>query len=520
MRDYDHIVVGSGSGGSAVAARLSEDPGVRVLLIEAGGSDLRLEVRAPVAFPNQFHSKIDWDYFTEPEPGCGYRRIYQPRGKVLGGCSSMNAMLWIRGSAADYDGWGLDGWRWQDVYPFFLKMEDHFLDDGEHGHDGPMKVRRQDHHDPLSELFVQAAAKAGVPTSQDVSGPHLHGVSIAPVTVADGHRWSTARGYLDAARKRKNLTVITKALVHRVLIDNGRAVGVEFERRGTMTRAKARGEVVLSAGAFGTPHLLQLSGIGDAELLRDIGVTCVIDNPHVGAHLAEHPLTLLNWEIKSEHVGLFDATHPKYLAQWLARREGKLASNVAEAIAHIKTIDDLADPDFQLVFAPTFFWQHGLIEHPVPAIAMAQSQWTPRSQGWVRAQSADPRQKPAVQLNLMTDEHDLEAQVRAIKFSREIAATAPLIDVLGDEIYPGAAVASDDQLRTWVRSHCEHTFHPSCTARMAAAGEGVLDEKLRVRGIDGLRVADASALPHIPHANTNAPSILMGERCAEFIQQA
>jgi choline dehydrogenase len=381
-----------------------------------------------------------------------------------------------------------------------------------------MHVTRQDNRDPLSDLFVEAAAKSGVPNSRDVSGPDLHGASIAPVTVYRGHRWNTPRGYLDPAKKRKNLTIITNALVHRVVISGGRATAVEYERRGRVERASARSEIVLSAGAFGTPHLLQLSGIGDAAHLSEIGVTCLVDNPHVGAHLAEHPLTFLNWEVKSEHVGLFDATNPKYLAQWLAKRDGKLATNVAEAIAHVKTIAELADPDFQLVFAPGFFFKDGTLEYPTPAVSLGQSYWTPKSTGWVRAQSSDPRRKPAVQLNLLTEPDDVAAMVRAIKLSREIMRTAPLDDVVGAEIHPGETVQSDEQLESWVRTHCEHTFHPACTARMGAEGEGVLDEQLRVRGVIGLRVADTSALPQIPHANTNAPAILIGERCAAFIK--
>lgn len=515
---YDYVVVGSGSGGAAVASRLSEDPSVDVLLIEAGGSDLRLEVRAPAAFANQFHTKLDWDYSTLPEPHAGNRRIYEPRGKVLGGSSSMNAMLWMRGSSADYDGWQLPGWSWEDVRPFFLAMEDHFLDDDEHGRGGPMKVRRQSDHDPIAERFVSAAAKNGPPISEDISGPDMFGTSISPVSVDRGRRWSAARGYLDPARKRKNLTVLTRALACRVELRNGRAVGVEYEKRGKRAMVGARREVILAAGAFGTPHLLQLSGIGDAEHLASIGVDCVVDNAHVGAHLAEHPLTLINWELKPGYVGMFDAKNPKYLLEWATKRSGKLASNLVEALAHVKTQPDLRDPDFQLVFGSLFYWDNGALEHDKPCAAIGQSYWAPASRGWVRAASSDPRRLPDVQLNMFAEQADVDAMIRAIRLSRDIAATEPLADVLGIEVTPGAAVQTDAQIEEWVRTTAIHTYHPSCTARMGAEGEGVLDEQLRVRGIAGLRVADASALPHITHANTNAPSILMGERCADFIR--
>jgi choline dehydrogenase len=302
------------------------------------------------------------------------------------------------------------------------------------------------------------------------------------------------------------------------VIKDGRATGVEYERRGKLVTAHARREVVLSAGAFGTPHLLQLSGIGDAAHLASIGVDCIVDNAHVGAHLAEHPLTLVNWELTAGHVGLFDAKKPKYLLEWLTQHGGKLSSNVAEAVAHVKTLPDLRDPDFQLLFGPTFFWENGAVEHPVPCAVIGQSYWTPASEGWVRAATSDPRSKPHVALNMFAEQSDVDAMIRAIRLAREIAATAPLTDVLGKEVTPGAAVQTDAELEEWVRNHAEHTYHPSCTARMGAEGEGVLDERLRVRGVSGLRVADTSALPRITHANTNAPAILVGEKCAEFIR--
>jgi choline dehydrogenase len=522
MASYDHIVIGAGSAGCAVAARLSEDPQRRVLLLEAGGGDLRLEIRAPLAFSKQFHTKGDWDYYTEPEPGCAQRRIYEPRGKVLGGCSSMNAMLWIRGAREDYDSWGVPGWSWDDVEPVFKRIEDHHLRDDAHGHAGPVHVTKMAAPDPITPLFVEAAAANGVPRSDDVSGPKLEGTGISPVTVWRGQRWNAARAYLRPARKRSNLVIATKALVRRIVIRDGRAVGVEYEQRSrgrsiTQT-ATATGDIVLSAGAFNTPHLLQLSGIGDAAHLREIGVECLVDNPAVGAHLQEHPLTLINWELKPGQLGLFDAASPKYLIPWLVRGTGKLSSNIAEALAHIRSRPELTSPDFQLLFGPAFFWQHGAAEHPRPAMVIAQSYWTPKSRGRVRAVSADPRDKPAVLLNLLTERDDVEAIIRAIRISRRIAETEPLAGVVGNEVRPGSSFQSDEQLEAWIRSDCEHTYHPACTARIGAPGDGVLDPQLRVHGVEGLRVADASALPTITRANTNAPAIMIGERCAEFIR--
>lgn len=509
MEIYDHIVVGAGSAGCAVAARLSEDPVRRVLLIEAGGSDRTLATRAPAAFANLIGTKRDWDYETEPEPGLAGRRIAEPRGKLLGGCSAMNAMLWVRGSDLDYDGWDLPGWSWDDVLPVFERIES-----------GPMRITPLRDLDPVARAFVasaQASGIAGVATPE-LSGPALAGVAPAPTTTSGGRRWSTARAYLDAARRRPNLTVITKALVHRVVVRDGRAVGVEVEQRGRVRRIGATRDIVLSAGAFNTPHLLQLSGIGDPDHLRDIGVEVVADNPAVGAHLQEHPFTFCNWELREPWIGLADAAKPQHLVRWLLTGRGKIASNVAEAIAHVRTMPDLPAPDMQLVHAPAYFWENGQAEHPRPAFAIAQSYWTPRSRGHVRAVSRDPRALPSVQLNLLADREDLAAMVRGVQLTRELVEQAPLRDMITAEIHPGPTVRTAEEIERWVRETCLNTYHPACTARMGEPGEGAIDEQLRVHGVTGLRVADASALPVITRANTNAPAILFGERCADFIR--
>ena len=517
MDSYDYIVIGAGSAGCAVAVRLSADPSVSVLLIEAGGSDRRISARAPLGYSAQFGGATDWAYETEPEPHCAGRRIPEPRGKVLGGTSAMNAMVWVRGSAADYDGWNVPGWGWKDVAPVFRRIESHHIGGPEHGTGGPVRVTRLAQPTEEAERFVDAARAVGVPANDDVGGPDLDGAAISPVTVWRGQRWSTARAYLDSARRRANLTIITRALVHRVVLRSSRAVAVEYERRGQLRVAGARREIVLSAGAFGTPQLLQLSGIGPAQHLRRVGISTVVDSPQVGASLVDHPATYMNWELRDGHVGLADAGHPKWLLQWLLRRRGKLASNFMEAVAHIRSDTTLAAPDFQLICGPAYVWDYARAKYPRPALAIIQSYWTPKSSGSVLVRSSDPRQPPQIRLNSFADSQDVDAVVRAIRLSRQIAATEPLASVLGREIHPGVDDVSDSTLETWIRETSGTTGHPACSAAMGTRPDSALDERLRVRGVTGLRVADASAFPRIPRANTNAPAILFGERCADFI---
>ena len=509
MKGHDYVVIGAGSAGCAVAGRLSADSSRSVLLLEAGGSDLRLSVRAPLAFGSQFGGATDWKLQTEPEPGCANRRMEQPRGKVIGGTSSMNAMVWVRGSRHDYDGWGVPGWTWEDVEPVFRRIES-----------GPIHVTRVAEPDELARRFVAAARATGVASNDDLSGPDLDGAAISPVTVWRGRRWSAARAYLDPARRRKNLTVLTGALVRRVVIRDGGAVGVEYEHRGRQRDAPARSEIVLSAGAFGSPHLLQLSGIGPAAHLRDIGITPLVDSPRVGAGLADHLSTFMNWELAPGFTGLADAQHPKWLLRWLVFRNGKLTSNYMEAVAHIRSEPGLAAPDFQLIHGPAYLWEYGRAQHPRPAIVILQSHWTPQSRGTVLARSADPRVPPVIQTNGLTAAADIAAFLRAIQRTREIAATEPLASALGAEIHPGTDVVSDAALEKWIRETANSTGHPACSAAMGTDPDSVLDERLRVRGVNGLRAADASALPEIPRANTNAPAILVGERCADFITAA
>jgi len=497
---YDFIVVGAGSAGCAAAGRLAAESSASVLLVEAGGSERRFSIRAPMAYGMQFGTSLDWAYESEPEPGCADRRIKQPRGRVLGGTSAMNAMVWVKGSNLDYDGWGLPGWAWKDVAPVFARIEQ-----------GPMRVTRVSSPDELSRRFVAAARASGVAATDDISGPELDGAAIAPVTIHEGQRWTTARAYL---RRQSNLTVVKKAHVHRVIISKDRAVGIEYRQRGRTQRAFANREIVLGAGAFGTPQLLQLSGIGPADQLRRVGIPTLVDSPRVGEGLTDHPNAFAQWALAPGYVGLADAANPKWLLQWLLRRSGKLASNVAEALAHLRSTAELPACDIQLFFAPIdVLGDTKGLRRLRPVLSVGLSYWTPKSRGSVMVRSADPAIAPAIRMNLLSERDDVDALVRGVQRTREIIATEPIASAVDHELLPGPGA----DIETSIRDTAITTAHPACTVAMGREPDSPLDEQLRVRGVESLRVADASALPRIPRANTNAPCIMIGERCADFL---
>jgi choline dehydrogenase len=497
--NYDYIVVGAGSAGCALAGRLAAESAAAVLLIEAGGSDRRFTIRTPLFGPMQYGTSLDWAYETEPEFGCAGRRIAQPRGRVLGGCSAMNSMFWVKGSNLDYDGWHLPGWGWKDVAPVFARIEN-----------GPMHITRSPYPDDLSRRFVASARAAGITASDDVSGPELDGAAITPVNIRNGQRWSAARGYL---RHQRNLTVVTKALVHRVIIRSGRAVGVEYRRYNRRHHVFANQEIVLSAGAFGTPHLLQLSGIGPADHLRRVGVAPLVDSARVGQGLTDHPLTWAVWSLAPGYVGMADLSNPRWLLQWLLCRSGKLASNGGEALAHIRSTADAPACDVQLIFTPADARAEPRGGRFAPALSVGHSYWTPKSRGSVLIHSSNPAVPPAIRINQFTEREDIEALVRAVLRTREIIGTEPIASTVDRELVPGRG----GDIESYIRNTAKTTAHPACSVAMGRDADSPLDEMLRVRGVDHLRVADASALPEIPRANTNAPSIMIGERCADFL---
>jgi choline dehydrogenase-like flavoprotein len=517
---YDFIVIGAGSGGAVVAGRLSEDAGARVLLVEAGGSGRHMSVRIPAAFAKQFKTERDWEYYTEPEPHLEGRTIYHPRGKMLGGCSGQNAMIYIRGNRHDYDSWaedGAPGWSYDEVLPLFKRSERNSRGaDAYHGADGPMYVEDPRSPNPLSSKIVEAMEAAGLPPNADFNGAEQLGCGLYQLTQHRGQRWTTANGYLDRARKRAGLTVLTEAHALRLVIDGDRVTGVEVEQEGRREIHRAEREVVLSAGAFATPQLLMLSGIGPADHLREHGIPVVVDNPNVGGHLMDHPMYLLNVEVNAKGT-LVGAEHPLQLLAFLTRRRGLLTSNVGEvgAFFHTRSGDDA--PSMQLIAAPGYFWEHGFATHPGPAMGIGCSLVGAASTGQVRLRSADPRTKAAITFNYFAEPEDMDAMVIAIERAREVLAAGPLGELVGQELHPGRDVRGRRLLEQDVRRHVEHTYHPACTARIGTEATGVVGPDLRVHGVAGLRVADASVFPRIPHGNTHAPTLMVGEKAAELI---
>jgi len=520
MTSFDYIVVGAGSAGAVVAARLSESADNKVLLIEAGGSHKHMNVQVPAAFSKQFKSKLDWAYFSEPERYLGGRRIFMPRAKMLGGCSSMNAKIYIRGNKADYDGWAKDGatgWSYADVLPLFRKSENNSRGaDDYHGDGGPLYVQDLRSPNEMSLKLVEAITATGVEANDDFNGAEQPGTGLYQVTQRWGMRWTTADGYIKPARKRSNFSVLTNTLVLRVRIENGAAVGVEAERDGQTGFIRATREVILSAGAINTPQLLMLSGIGPADHLAEHGIPMILDNPNVGDRYMDHPMVLINMETTAKGT-LHEAESPKWLLAYMARRTGLLTSNIGEAGAFFHTRSGDAAPDMQYICAPGYFYDHGFRTYPGPALAIGCSLVGAQSTGYVRLRSGDPKDKPAITANYLKEPEDMQAMITAAERAREIFASAPLRDLVGKEIHPGGDTSSRQALDKIIRREVEHTYHPACTARIGTESNGVVDPQLRVHGVRRLRVADASVFPSIPHGNTHAPTVMTGEKAAIMI---
>jgi len=517
---HDYVIVGAGSAGCVLANRLSEDPSVRVLLIEAGKRDRHPNIKIPAAFAKQFKTKLDWDLATEPEPHCDNRSLYIPRGKGLGGSSSMNAMLYVRGHPLDYERWeagGAEGWGWDGIRPYFLRAEDNARGESEHhAVGGPLRVEDERSPRKLTRDFLDSCVAAGIPRSPDYNGTEQDGAALVQVTQRNGRRWSTADAYLRPAQKRRNLTVVSSAHVVGVELEGGRATGIRYRRRGREHLARAGRDVILSAGTLGSPQLLMLSGIGPAEQLQALDISVAVDSPGVGENLQDHPYLTAVWDVPAGG-SLADAESPKALLEYLLRRSGPLSSSVAEAFAFLRSKPGLAQPDLQFHFAPAYFVDHGFEEYDGHAVTMGPVLVAPHSRGWVRLRSADPADKPRILTNSLTEPEDVAALVAGARLARQIAAAEPFGSELGRELLPGANIDADEDLADYLRNSVGLLYHPVGTCRMGSDEGAVVDSELRVRGVEGLRVVDASVMPIIPSGNTNAPTIAVAERGADLI---
>jgi len=529
-RAYDYIVIGSGSAGAVVAARLSEDPAVSVLLLEAGPRDRHPLQLMPLAFARVALGRIGtWQFESEPEPQLHGRTLGIPRGRTLGGTSSVNAMIAIRGNRRDFDDWaalGLPGWSHADVLPYFRRLENHWRGGDEwHGAGGPVGISRMEGPDMLWEPLLEAARAAGIPLCEDPNGAEQDGISRMESTVFEGRRVSSARAYLHPALHRPNLTVATGALVHRILMKGGRATGVQYSRRGKLVTALADVETILSAGAYGSPQILLLSGIGPAEELRAHGIDPVHDLPGVGRNLSDHPVVINEYDLK-EDLGLTRHLRADRAAiaawQWFSRRSGPFAYTGTAANIFIRSAEGLDRPDMQMMCLPLSgdarLWIPGLQRRPAPRLSVRTGYLPLRSRGWVRLRSPDPRDAPRIFLNLFAEPGDLAGMVRSLRLSRHIYAQSPLRELIARENLPGEEVESDAALAEHIRRHATHRAHPASSCSMGTGEEAVVDAELRVRGIDGLRIADASVMPALPRGNPNLAIMMIGEKAADLVR--
>ncbi|MGJ5023298.1 GMC family oxidoreductase [Bradyrhizobium oligotrophicum] len=526
--EFDYIVVGAGSAGCVLANRLSSDGKHTVLLLEAGPKDTNIWIHVPLGYGKLFKEKtVNWMYQTEPEPGLDGRSVFQPRGKVLGGSSSINGLLYVRGQHEDYDRWrqrGNVGWGYDDVLPYFKRAENQSRGaDDYHGIDGPLPVSDWRHEDPLSEAFVKAAVEAGLPFNGDFNGASQEGAGFFQTTTRRGRRASTAASYLRPALGRSNLHVETDALAQRIVFEGRRAGGVTFSQRGRMRTARARREILVSSGAYNSPQLLQLSGVGPAELLKQHGLDVVLDAPGVGSDLQDHLQVRIVMRC-SQRTTLNDIVNNpvrKVLAgaRYAAFRNGPLTIAAGTAGAFFKTDPRLASPDIQIHFIPFSTDKMGEKLHTFSGFTASVCQLRPESRGSLRIRSADPAVPPGIRINYLASETDRRANVDGLRILRKILAAPALRPYVSDEAYPGSKIVSDDDILAYCRQTGSTIYHPTSTCRMGTDAAAVVDQRLRVRGVDGLRVVDASIMPDLVSGNTNAPVIMIAEKASDMILQ-
>lgn len=522
---YDFIIVGAGSAGCVLANRLSADTAHRVLLLEAGGSDINPWIHIPVGYFKTMHNPAtDWCYKTEPDPGIAGRSLQWPRGKVLGGSSSLNGLLYVRGQPQDYDRWaelGNQGWSFSEVLPYFKKSEDQEHGaNAYHGVGGPQKVSDLRLRRPIAEFFIKAATQVGIPFNKDYNGETQEGVSYFQQTAYKGFRWSTARGFLRPARKRANLTVLTRAQTTRLLFDGDVAVGVEYLKGGRLHQVKASREVVLSAGAIGSPQILQLSGVGPRQLLEKVGVPVVKDLPGVGQNLQDH--LQIRLVFKTSQRTLNDEVNNIFKQGWVGlqyalTRTGPLTLAASQVAIFTRSNPEVDRPDIQFHMQPLSADKPGDGAHKFSAFTSSVCQLRPHSRGHIEIRSKDPLQHPAIHPNYLSDERDQQVAIDGIKVARRISEAPALAPHIIDEHVPGRQYQSDEELLEAARKHSQTIYHPTSTCKMGKDDMAVVDARLRVHGIGHLRVVDASIMPEIVSGNTNAPTIMIAEKGADMI---
>ncbi len=524
---FDFVIVGAGSAGCAMAYRLSEEGKNTVCVLEFGGSDRGPFIQMPSALSYPMNMKFyNWGFESEPEPGLGGRRLATPRGKVVGGSSSINGMVYVRGHAKDFDTWeemGARGWGFRHVQPYFKRQESsHGGEDGWRGSEGPLHVKRGPRSNPLYQAFIEAGRQAGYPVTEDYNGRQQEGFGAMEMTVHDGIRWSAANAYLRPAMKRGNVRLITRALAHRVLLEGRRAVGVEYESGGAVRQVRARREVIIAASTINSPKLLQMSGIGAPETLKAAGLDVVHALKGVGENLQDHlevyfqfrskePVTLhskLNWFSK----GLIGA-------RWMFLRSGLGATNHFESCGFIRSAAGIEYPDIQYHFLPAAMRYDGRAAYRGHGFQVHVGPMRSKSRGFVRVRSNDPREAPRILFNYLTHPDDLPEWRSAVRLTREVFRQPAMQRFVAEELQPGPSVEDDAGIDAFIREHCESAYHPCGTCRMGAVDDplAVVDPQCRVIGIEGLRVADSSIMPQVTNGNLNAPTIMIGEKASDHI---